>query len=113
MGRAVRQRFRRAGGGLEALGRRRQSDTALSFNVTRCGYAEFFRSLGLAELGFLFCCNRDFAMVEGFNPGLSLSRTQTLMQGADHCNFRYERKKVTCRILEGWWQAPETLPDGD
>ena len=87
MGRAVRQRFRRAGGGLEALGRRRQSDTALSFNVTRCGYAEFFRSLGLAELGFLFCCNRDFAMVEGFNPGLSLSRTQTLMLGRRPLQF--------------------------
>jgi len=101
-----------SGGSLE-IEERRRTDEALSFNVTRCCYAEFFQSLGLADLGFMFCCNRDFAIVEGLGSGLSMTRTQTLMQGADHCNFRYERKKVTCRILEGWWQAPETLPDGD
>lgn len=79
------------GGALEiAAGER--SDDVLSFSVTRCGYAEFFKGLGLAELGFLFHCNRDFAMVEGFNPDISLTRTQTIMQGASHCDFRYERK---------------------
>src|SRR5262249_19823199 len=31
-------------------------------------YAEFYKELGLAEFGYLFRCNRDFAMVEGFNP---------------------------------------------
>ncbi len=72
---------------------RQRTDEALSFNVTRCRYAEFFQSLGLTELGFLFCCNRDFAMVEGFSPGLSLTRSQTLMQGASHCNFRYEIRR--------------------
>lgn len=82
-----------AGGGSLELEARQRTEETLSFNVTRCAYAEFFQSLGLAELGFLFCCNRDFALVEGFSPSISLSRTQTLMQGADHCNFRYERKK--------------------
>ena len=81
------------GGSLEVEGRQR-TDEALSFNVTRCHYAEFFQSLGLADLGFMFCCNRDSAMVEGFNPGLSMTRTQTLMQGASHCNFKYEAKKT-------------------
>ena len=81
-----------AGGGVLELEDWQQSDASLSFSVTRCGYAEFFRSRGLAELGFLLCCNRDHAVVEGFNPEMSLSRTQTLMQGTSHCNFRYERK---------------------
>jgi len=81
-----------SGGSIEMEGRQR-TDEALSFNVTRCRYAEFFQSLGLTELGFLFCCNRDFAMVEGFSPGMSLTRSQTLMQGAGHCNFRYETTK--------------------
>jgi hypothetical protein len=34
-------------------------------------------------------CNRDSALIEGFNPEVNLTRTQTLMQGASHCDFRY------------------------
>ena len=81
-----------AGGGslgIEPVGK---SSDRLDFNVTRCQYAEFYKSLGLPELGYLFHCNRDFAMVEGFAPGLALQRTQTIMQGAAHCDFRFARK---------------------
>ena len=48
--------------------------------------------LGLPELGQLFHCNRDFAMVEGFSPSLTLKRTQTIMEGESHCDFRFKRK---------------------
>lgn len=65
----------------------------LDFNVTRCQYAEFYKELGLPELGFLLHCNRDFAMVEGFSSSLTLKRTQTIMQGASHCDFRFARKE--------------------
>lgn len=64
----------------------------LEFNVTRCQYAEYFQSLGLPELGALIHCSRDFAMVEGFSPALELKRTQTIMQGASHCDFRFSRR---------------------
>jgi len=66
-----------AGGSLdiELIGK---SEERLNFNVTRCRYAEFSKELGLAELGYLFHCNRDFAMVKGFSPSLSLARTQTI-----------------------------------
>jgi hypothetical protein len=40
-------------------------------------------------MGTIFSCTRDFALVEGFNPNISLKRTQTIMQGADFCDFRY------------------------
>ena len=82
-----------AGGGSLEVEERQRTDDMLSFNVTRCHYAEFFQALGLAEFGFLFCCNRDFAMVEGFGHGLALTRTQTVMQGANHCDFRYNLRK--------------------
>ena len=80
-----------AGGslGIETIGK---SVDHLDFNVTRCQYAEFYKDLGLPELGYLFHCNRDFAMVEGFSPGLDLQRTQTIMQGSTHCDFRFVRK---------------------
>jgi predicted ArsR family transcriptional regulator len=65
------------------------SATRLSFNVHRCRYAELYQALGLAELGATLSCNRDFALIDGFNPDASLERTQTIMQGATHCDFRY------------------------
>ena len=81
-----------AGGGsleIEVLGK---GDDHLDFNVTRCRYAEFFNELGLADMGYLVHCNRDHAMIAGFNPDLALERTQTIMQGASHCDFRFRKK---------------------
>lgn len=72
-----------------------KSPEQLDFNVTRCRYAELYRALGLADLGAILSCNRDYALVEGFNGDLELSRTQTLMEGAPFCNFRYRRAKQT------------------
>ena len=65
----------------------------LSMNVTRCRYAEMYKELGLADLGFTLSCGRDYAMVEGFNPEIKLERTQTIMEGSDHCDFRYTLEK--------------------
>jgi hypothetical protein len=66
-----------------------QGDGVFAFNVTRCRYAEMYRSLGIPELGALFSCDRDGTMVEGFNPDIGFERTQTIMGGAGHCDFRY------------------------
>jgi hypothetical protein len=68
-----------------------ESPDRLSFNVVRCRYAEMYRALGLADLGASLSCQRDFALVEGFNPDIALERTQTLMQGASYCDFRFRR----------------------
>lgn len=67
----------------------RSDEAAFDFNVTRCRYAEMYRALGIPELGALLSCNRDAALIEGFNPDVTLTRTQTLMGGASHCDFRY------------------------
>ena len=61
----------------------------LSFNVTRWRYAEMYREMGLADLGAVLSCNRDGAFCEGYDAKLKLTRTQTLMGGATHCDFRY------------------------
>jgi len=65
------------------------SEDVLSFNVTRCRYAELYDSLGIRDIGTIFSCARDFALIEGFNSDVSLTRTQTIMEGAPFCDFRY------------------------
>jgi len=72
-----------------------QSQDAFAFDVTRCRYAEFYKELGEPELGFLLVCSADFDTAEGFGSDIKLARTQTIMQGASHCNFRYKRSIET------------------
>lgn len=60
------------------------------FNVYRCRYADMYQHLGVLELGKMLSCDRDFALIEGFNPNIHLTRTQTIMEGADICDFCFE-----------------------
>ena len=66
-----------------------QNEEHFAFNVTRCRYAEMYRLLGIPELGALLSCNRDWALIQGFNPDVHLERSQTIMEGAPFCDFRY------------------------
>ncbi len=68
-----------------------QSDTVMAFNVRRCRYAELFDELGDREFGRLMVCGIDPPMTAGIGPDLKLERTQTMMEGADHCDFRWTR----------------------
>ena len=73
----------------------KQTPDTFEVNVTGCRYARFYQELGEPELGFLLTCSADFSLAEGF-AGVELTRTQTIMQGADHCDFRFRliRAKV-------------------
>ena len=72
-----------------------RSQDAFEIDVTGCRYAEFYKELGEPELGFLLVCTADFTTAEGFGEDIKLMRTQTIAQGASHCNFRYKRLKET------------------
>jgi hypothetical protein len=69
-----------------------QDDTVMDFNITRCRYAETYREMGLGEIGHLLSCQRDGTFCEGYDKRLEPTRTQTIMQGASHCDFRYRMK---------------------
>ena len=70
----------------------KQAPDAFEVNVTECGYAKFYKEIGAPELGFLLICSADLRMTEGFGTDVRLIRTQTIMQGASHCDFRYVLK---------------------
>ncbi|HMN72169.1 MAG TPA: L-2-amino-thiazoline-4-carboxylic acid hydrolase [Rhodoblastus sp.] len=77
------------GGALE-VNVREKGANVFAFDVTRCRYAEMYRAMGLAEIGPLLSCQRDGSFCEGYDPRIKFTRTQTIMQGASHCDFRYE-----------------------
>ncbi len=70
-----------------------QNDERYRFNVTRCKYAEMYRDMGLGEIGHLLSCQRDGTFCEGYDSRIKLKRTQTIMQGASHCDFDYTFEK--------------------
>ena len=76
-------------GGALAIDMQEASDKRFAFNVTRCEYARMYREMGLGEIGHLLSCQRDGTFCEGYDPRLKLKRTQTIMQGASHCDFEY------------------------
>jgi hypothetical protein len=65
------------------------TERSLSFDVARCRYAEMYEAMGLKDLGFCLSCSRDAAFAEGFNSRIALSRTRTIMEGAEYCDFRF------------------------
>ncbi len=69
--------------------RLRDDPAAREYNVTRCAYAEFFKGLGEPELGRFLVCDVDFDIAAVGAPDVELTRTQTIMQGAPYCDFRY------------------------
>ncbi len=51
--------------------------------------SEMYREMGLGEIGHLPSCQRDATFCEGYDKRMRLKRTQTIMQGASHCDFHY------------------------
>jgi predicted hydrocarbon binding protein len=77
-----------------------QDAKSLEFDVTECKYAAMYRNLGIEELGAILSCSRDAAFVEGFNEDITLTRTQTIMQGAHACDFRFSAGTKSTRVPE-------------
>jgi hypothetical protein len=67
-----------------------ESETAFEVRVTECLWASTFRNADASELGYNWVCHPDFDMARAFNPDIRLHRDRTLMQGATHCNHRWE-----------------------
>ena len=66
---------------------------AREYNVRRCRFAEYFKELGEPELGIIMMCDFDYYIAEIGQPVVELTRTQTIMEGADYCDFCYRFKK--------------------
>jgi L-2-amino-thiazoline-4-carboxylic acid hydrolase len=66
----------------------------IEFDITGCRFAQLFRALGEPELGFALLCAGDNTLTDEVGKGdIEFKRTQTIMQGGDHCDFRFALKK--------------------
>jgi len=65
------------------------TDSNVAINMTRCQFAEYFRSIGAEDVGALLTCGVDFAAEALLRPNWEFRRTQTIMGGASYCDFRW------------------------
>lgn len=82
----------RQDGALEVETMESTADT-YTFRVRKCSYSQMYKDMGLAEIGKYLSCTRDKEFIAGYDPAIELTRTQTLMEGADYCDFHFTRKQ--------------------
>lgn len=71
------------------------SERILKYNVVECLWAKTFREAGAEDIGYALFCHPDFARARVAHR--KLTRTQTLMQGADCCDFLFELEDMPAR----------------
>ncbi|MFP5259820.1 MAG: L-2-amino-thiazoline-4-carboxylic acid hydrolase [Acidobacteriota bacterium] len=77
-------------GGALTIENVRHAPDSVSFDVTRCRYAESYREMGLPEeLATRLSCLRDGAFCSGYSPCLTLTRPETIASGAKCCPFTF------------------------
>lgn len=64
------------------------SKTGVAFDVLLCPLANYFKDQGVPELTRHAACNMDYRMARGW--GINLVRSQTIADGAAHCDFRFK-----------------------
>lgn len=67
----------------------KNTPNSVTYTVTECIWAETFKSLEAIDLGNLMMCQTDFASAKVYNPKITLTRSKTIMNGDDCCDFTY------------------------
>lgn len=67
----------------------KRTEKSAEWKVTECLFADTFREMDAADIGYATQCYPDFAAAATATPKCKLFRTKTLMQGHDYCDFRY------------------------
>jgi len=63
------------------------SKAGVAFDVTLCPLADYFKDQGAPELTQHAACNLDYCLARKL--GVDLIRTQTIADGAAHCEFKW------------------------
>ncbi len=58
-------------------------------HVQRCPWVDAWKKENILEFGKIYCAEIDEALLEGFNPNLTLKIHSTLSFGAKYCEFEY------------------------
>ncbi|MEM2914046.1 MAG: L-2-amino-thiazoline-4-carboxylic acid hydrolase [Candidatus Bathyarchaeia archaeon] len=67
----------------------KETPKEIAAHITDCLWHKTFRKLNATDLGYVVCCQPDFAVASHYHPKIKMKRTKTLMQGDECCNHTY------------------------
>ena len=79
----------------------------IGFKTTRCMWVEILKEFGDPELGYAVACHYDFHKAKYISKNFRLTRTRTLMQGDEICDFCWHDISVDKEMKhppEEFWQ---------
>ncbi len=59
-------------------------------DVLECQYVKMYERIGMKDLGAILSCGRDEPFYEGMNSKIGMTRTRTLMENGECCDFVFE-----------------------
>lgn len=65
----------------------------LEVKVFQCKHAETCKRLNATDIGYEMICKGDYAVVEGYNPDITFTRSKCLMKGDESCHFIFKLNK--------------------
>ncbi len=65
------------------------SATKLTFKITHCEYAAFYKQINAEKLGSTLSCCRDKAFLQGFSNCIEMHRSKTILEGNPGCEFEF------------------------
>lgn len=68
------------------------STSKLTFRITRCEYAAFYKQIGSEKLGETLSCCRDQAFLNGFSENIEMHRSKSILEGNPSCDFEFSYK---------------------
>lgn len=69
------------------------SDDAFQMDIEFCAWYEIYNKLGIKEACFVSCNSDEILLPEYLKPiKIIFKRTNTISQGATHCDFRFIKK---------------------
>lgn len=74
--------------------------------VTKCKWYDVMKELNDPEFSYAVCCHFDFEVTKNMNPNFELTRTKTLMQGNEYCDFCYHDTRIVKEVIhpsEEFW----------
>ena len=79
----------------------------IGLKVTRCMWVEILKEFGDPELGYAVACHCDFQSAKYIGKNFRLTRTRTLMQGDEICDFCWHDVSIDKEMKhapEEFWQ---------
>ena len=81
------------------------NDEKLVYKIRKCRWAEVLQDCD-KEICYSMMCYQDLFQVKNLNPDFNLTRTKTIMQGDDYCDFCYHDERKVKEIIhpsEKFW----------